>query len=345
VSLFTLETRGGLRAHISDYGGTLVGLEVPDASGAVADVALGFATLDGAPGASYLPGHPYLGALIGRVSNRIAGARFSLDGVDYALAANHGRHQLHGGPAGFDRRVWASQPLLDDAGPVLALTLLSPNGDQGFPGTLLASAVYRVLEPAVLRLELSATSDRPTPVSLTNHAYLNLAGHDAGDVLGHELTLFADAYTPTDEALIPTGEILRVDGTAFDLRTPAPIGERLDAPELRRLLGGGYDTNVVVRGSPGLLRPAARVRDPSRGRVLEVWSTHPGLQVYSGNLLDGTLVGKGGARYARHAGLALEPQGFPNAVNTPHFPSVWLRPGRVARHVIEYRFGAEASAA
>lgn len=340
VSLYRLDTHAGMRALITDYGAALVGLEVPDAAGGRRDVVLGFDAFDGDALGSYRQAQSYFGAVIGRVANRIGRARFRLDGAEHTLAANEGGHQLHGGPEGFDRRLWAAQPVASSEGPALALSLVSPDGDQGFPGTVVATALYRLLEPATLRLELSASCDRPTAVSLSNHSYFNLAGHDAGSVLDHELTVHAEAYTPTDEKLLPTGEIRLVAGSAFDFREPARLGGRMAAPELRHPEGRGYDTNLVLTGGAGGLRLGARLRAPAGGLAMELWTTQPGLQVYSANGFDGSLVGKGGARYARYAGLALEPQGFPNAVNTPHFPQVWLRPGESYRHVIEYRFDA-----
>ncbi len=336
ASLFTLRGRGGMTARISDYGGTLVGLEVPDGRGGRVDVVLGLDLLTGPPGRAYAGEQPYLGALVGRVANRIAGAGFELGGTRYRLPANDGRNHLHGGPAGFHSRLWASQPLSDEEAPGVALSYLSEDGEGGYPGTVRAGATYRLLPGNVLRLELRAVSDAPTPVSLTHHPYFNLAGHDSGAVLGHELALLARYVTPADAELIPTGEVREVDGTAFDFRSPRSLGEAMAGPEA----GGGYDVSFVVDGAAGTLRPAARLREPASGRALEVWTTQPALQLYTGNGLDGTVVGKGGVPYRRHAGVALEAQAYPNAVNTPHFPPVWLRPGEVYRHVVEYRFTA-----
>ena len=336
ATLYTLRGDDGTVARISDDGGRLVALELP-AGGAErsVDVVLGLDRAGGDSAARAVPEQAYLGALIGRVANRIAGARFELDGRTVKLGPNEGRHLLHGGAGGFHARTWAAQPLADGGGPGLALSYLSEDGEEGFPGRVWAGAVYRLLAGPVLRLALWAACDAPTPVSLTHHPYFNLAGHGSGDVLGHELTLFADRYTPTAGDLLPTGEVRQVAGTPFDLRAPRTIGDALDHPGA----AGGYDINVVVAGRPGALRPAARLRDPASGRTLEVWTTQPALQVYTGNGLDGRIVGKGGVRYGRHAGIALEAQAFPNAVNLPHFPPVWLRPGRSYHEVVEYRFG------
>ena len=339
VTLFDLTNDLGMRARILDLGGTLVGLELPTDDAGTVDVVLGYDAVDGERGHAYLSSGGYFGALVGRVANRIAGAAFELDGEHVEVAANDGRNSLHGGSIGFDRRRWRAQSLALPDGPALALSYVSPDLEEGYPGTVHVLALYQLTHRGTLRLELRATTDRPTPVSLTNHSYWNLAGHGAGDVLDHELTLFADVYTPAGPDSVPVGTVLGVDGTPFDFREAKRVGRDLGDPAVTAIRGGGYDTNVVVRGRPGTLRPAARLRDPASGRVLEVWTTQPGLQVYSGNFLDGSHVGKGGAVYDKHAGMALEPQAYPNAVNTPHFPSAVLRPGQIYRQLIEYRFG------
>ncbi|MEJ2359679.1 MAG: galactose mutarotase [Deinococcales bacterium] len=334
ASLYTLRNGAGMVARLSDYGGTLVGLELPTPAGPPVDVVLGFDRLTGAPGEAYAQHQHYLGALIGRVANRIAGAAFELDGRRVVLDPNDGANLLHGGPQGFHTRLWAARALNDPDAPGVAFSYRSEDGEGGFPGTVSAEAVYRLGPGPVLRLELGAVSDALTPVSLTHHPYFNLAGHAAGDVLQHDLTLFAARYTPTHADLVPTGAVREVAGTAFDFRAPKTLGRDLADPAL----GSGYDVNFVVSGAPGTLRPAARLHDALSGRTLEILTTQPGLQLYTGNGLDGSLVGKGGARYGRHAGVALEAQAFPNAVNTPRFPSVWLRPGEMYRQVVEYRF-------
>lgn len=327
VQLYTLTNAHGLVAKLTDWGATLTALQVPDRAGRPADVVLGFDRLE-----PYLEGHPYFGSTVGRVANRIAHARFSLDGRGVQLARNDGEHHLHGGPVGFDRVLWQSEAL-DGA---VRFSHVSPDGDQGYPGRLAVSVTVRLTDDDALVFEYQATTDRPTPVSLTNHAWFNLAGR--GDILGHILWLAADAYTPTGADLIPTGELRSVTGTPLDFTRPAAIGARLAE------LGGepaGYDHNFVVRGGGKGLVLAARVQDPASGLVLEVSTTEPGLQLYTGNHLDGTMTGKGGVVYQRHAGLCLEAQGFPDAVNHPGFPSVVLRPGQTSRQTTVFRFAVE----
>jgi len=334
VSRFTLEGDGGLVARITDYGGILTEMHVPDRRGESRDVVLGFDTL-----APYLGRHPYFGALVGRYANRIAGARFALDGRTYTLAANQGPdfvHHLHGGPAGFDKKVWEAEAAETADGPALKLRLVSPDGDEGYPGTLTIEAVY-TLGGDVLDLAFSATTDRPTVVNLVNHTYWNLAGHDAGDILGHTLRLEADAYTPTDAADIPTGDIVPVAGTPYDFRQEKAIGR--DAA--RTAKRGGYDSNFVLNGKAGELRGAAVLTDPASGRRMEVRTTAPGVQLYTAFKLDG-LAGKGGARYRPSAGLCLETQHFPDSPNRPHFPSTVLRPGETYMHRLVWRFSTDA---
>jgi len=341
ATLFSLLGADGTVARISDDGGRLVALEVPaTGAGGSVDVVLGLGEAGGHPGVEPVPEQAYLGAVIGRVANRIERARFELDGRTVHLEPNEGEHLLHGGAGGFHARTWAAQPLADESEPGLALSYLSESGEEGFPGRVWAGAAYRLRPGPVLRLELWAVSDAVTPVSLTHHPYFNLAGHASGDVLSHELMLLAERYTPVTDDLIPTGEVRSVDGTPFDLRTPQTIGEAMAPP----VAAQGYDINVVVKGRPGTLRRAARLRDPASDRTLEVWTTQPALQVYTGNGLDGGIVGKGGVRYRRHAGIALEAQAFPNAVNLPHVPPVWLQPGRRYCEVIEYRFSVSRQA-
>jgi aldose 1-epimerase len=336
ASLFTLRNRAGMVARLSDYGATLVDLEVPAADGAPVDVVLGFDRLTGPPRGAYAADQPYLGALVGRVANRIAGAAFELDGRAVVLEPNDGPNLLHGGPQGLHSRLFSARPFDDPDVPGVAFSYRSPDGEGGFPGAVAVEAVYRLGPGRMLRLELRAGSDAVTPVSLTHHPYFNLAGHASGDVLRHELTLFARHITPTSADLLPTGEVREVAGTPFDFRAPKALGRDLGDPAL----GGGYDVNFVLAGMPGTLRPVARLRDPASGRLLEVHTTQAGLQLYTGVGTDADLAGKGGARYGPHAGVALEAQAFPNAVNTPGFPQVWLHPGQTYRHVIEYRFAS-----
>jgi aldose 1-epimerase len=336
VDSVTLDNRRGMVVRVLAYGGILQSVEVPDRAGRPANVVLGFADPD-----SYArDNRPYFGALIGRYANRIAGGRFSLDGRDYRLPVNNPPNSLHGGTEGFDKRVWAATEVAGEDGPGLELAYTSPDGEMGYPGTLEVRARYLLGPGNELRIEYQATTDAPTHVNLTNHSYVNLAGEAAGTIEGHLLQLHAGHYTPTDATNIPTGEIAAVAGTPFDFTTPRPIGERIDEDDQQLEFGLGYDHNYVLDPPPAgqSLRPAARVTDPVSGRALEVLTSEPGIQFYSGNQLDGTLVGPGGAAYGRRSGLALETQHFPDTPNQPGFPSTVLRPGQVYRSVTVYRF-------
>jgi aldose 1-epimerase len=339
VRLYTLDNGRGLTARVADYGATLVELHVPDRAGRPADVVLGYDSLE-----PYLARHPYFGSTVGRVANRIAGARFALDGKEYRLAANNGPHHLHGGLRGFDRKVWTARPLPRPDGPALELTLVSPDGEEGYPGTLRARVVYALTRDDELIVQMDATSDAPTIVNLANHTYWNLAGQGSGDVLGHELTIHAARYTPTDATLIPTGAAAPVAGTPFDFTRAAKVGTHIaffKSPEqLARGHGGGYDVNFVVDGTPGELRPAAQLRDPTSGRTMDLWTDAPGVQLYTANGFDGSQRGKRGAAYVRHAGLCLETQVYPDAIHRPEWPSPILRPGQTYRHVMVHKFSA-----
>lgn len=330
VQIYTLTSARRLIARITDYGATITELHVPDRAGRLGDVVLGFDNLP-----QYLRGHPYFGCTVGRVANRIARGRFSLDGVDYALAPNNGPHHLHGGLVGFDKALWRGEPLV---GPAIGVrfTHVSPDGDQGYPGRLEVAVVMSLTEADEFVIDYTATTDRATPINLTNHSYFNLAGE--GDILGHELELAAARYTPTETTLIPTGELREVRGTPFDFTRPTAIGARLD--QLGRT-PNGYDDNFVLdRSAPGLLL-AARVHEPRSGRTLEMRTTEPGVQLYTANYFDGSLAGKRGIAYAPHAGFTLEAQHFPDSVNQPSFPSTILRPGQTYRQTTSYRIGVE----
>lgn len=329
VTLITLTNRNGIVVRVSTLGAAVTEVHVPDRGGEFADVVLGFDRIEG-----YLAHHPHFGVIAGRVANRIAGASFQLGSREFHLPANEGRHTLHGGPAGFDKAVWEAHPAEGPEGPSVCLGLFSPDGDQGFPGNLVVTVCYTLTHSNELRLDYRALADRPTVVNLTNHTYFNLAGR--GDVLNHELFIGAGAFTPTDAELIPTGEIQPVDGTPLDFRTEARVGARL--ADLPSFTGGGYDHNFVLDGAGRLDRLAARLRDPDSGRVLEVYTTQPGLQLYTGNHLDGSITGKYGWRYGKHAGLCLETQHFPDAVHHPAFPSIVLNPGQVYQHTTIWRF-------
>ncbi|MDQ2809027.1 MAG: galactose mutarotase [Chloroflexota bacterium] len=329
---YTLSNGQGLEATIMTYGGILVALRTPDRHGQLADVTLGFDTL-----APYLGDHAYFGALIGRYGNRIAHGTFQLQGQTYHLARNNGPNHLHGGLGGFDKRIWQAQP--DSAGALarLQLTYLSRDGDEGFPGNLQVTVVYTLTADNALRLDYSATTDQATVVNLTNHTYFNLG--DTPDILAHELQIAADYFLPVDATLIPTGELAPVAGTPLDFRRPTAIGARIQTadPQLQRA-AGGYDHTWVLDGPGSSPSHAAQVYDPSSGRVLDVYTTQPGVQFYSGNMLDGTLTGKGGRRYGKHSGLCLETQHFPDSPNQPQFPSTVVAPGATYRQTTLYQF-------
>jgi aldose 1-epimerase len=336
VQRYTLDNGHGVVVRVLTYGGILQAIEVPDRDGRRANVALGFTDLDG-----YVRSNrPYFGALIGRYANRIAGGRFTLDGRTCHLPVNNPPNSLHGGTEGFDKRVWAASDVTDENGVGLELAYTSPDGEMGYPGRLTVRARYRLSPGSELRIDYRATTDAPTHVNLTNHSYFNLAGEAAGTIDDHRLQLRAAHYTPTDATSIPTGEVAPVAGTPFDFTSPRPIGERIDEDHEQLVFGLGYDHNFALDPPPTGqgLRLAARVADPASGRVLEVLTSEPGVQFYSGNQLDGTLVGIGGTAYRRRAGLALETQHFPDTPNQPQFPSTVLRPGQVYQSATSYRF-------
>ena len=319
VIRYTLSRPGGLTLRVLTYGGIVQSLEVPDAHGDVANVVLGFASLH-----EYLASdNTYFGGLIGRFANRLAGGRFSLDDKSYTVDVNAAGNCLHGGRSGFDKRLWHAEPLSDNE---LRLSLTSPDGDQGFPGRLNVEVTYSLLDSGV-RIDYRATTDAPTVVNLTNHSYFNLAGEGSGSVEAHTLVIDADEFTPVNPVLIPTGEVAAVAGTPLDLRRETTIGARLRDPHPQLLAAKGYDHNYVLRGTG--LRRAARLADPATGRVLEVLTDQPGLQLYSGNFLDGSHVGTGRRAYRQGDGLALETQHFPDSPNHPAFPSTVLRPGQL----------------
>jgi aldose 1-epimerase len=340
VHLYTLENQSGFKVVISDFGGIVVRLYAPDRQGKAGDVALGFNTLE-----EYLTKSPYFGCIIGRFGNRIAKGKFSLDGREYTLATNNEPGgipcHLHGGVKGFDKVLWKAEYAVREARPALRLTYVSPDGEEGYPGNLTVEVVYSLTNDNGLRIDYTATTDRATPVNLTNHSYFNLQGEGSGSILGHELTVQASRFTPVDAGLIPTGELAPVTDTPFDFREPRTIGERIGASDEQLRLGLGYDHNFVVEGKAGELRPAAKVRDPMSGRIMEVLTTEPGIQFYSGNFLDGSAVGKSGVPYAYRTGFALETQHFPDSVNQPTFPNTILRPGETYRSTTVYRFSAK----
>jgi aldose 1-epimerase len=327
VELYTLTNAKGSEARIMTYGGVVVSLKIPDRSGGFGDVVAGFDNLEG-----YLTPPPYFGAIIGRYGNRIGGGRFSLGGMEYQLAKNDGANHLHGGVRGFDKRVWSAKPLSPQS---LELSYLSKDGEEGYPGNLSATVTYTLTDAHELRIEYSATTDKETVVNLTNHSYFNLAGE--GDILGHQVLIHADRFTPVDKGLIPTGELKSVAGTPFDFQMAKTIGERIEQKDEQLILGRGYDHNWVLNRAGSGLETAAKVTDPKSGRVMEVLTTEPGLQFYTGNFLDGTLKGKGRV-YTRRSAFCMETQHFPDSPNKPAFPSTVLKPGDTYRTTTVYRF-------
>ena len=338
IDIFTLQ-EGAMKVRVMNYGARVVSLEVPDRSGKVADVVLGFDSL-----APYLAKNPYFGAVVGRYANRIGHATFVLDGKRYELPKNNGDNSLHGGTQGFDSRVWTAHVIPNG----VEFTLVSKNDDQGYPGTLTARVRY-TLTARTLQIEYFAATDADTVLNLTNHSYFNLAGEGQGNVLDQVVTIFADRYTPINAGLIPTGEFAPVAGTPFDFRKPTPIGKRIDEDNEQLRFGHGYDENFVLNqtggdgkdGGNSALHEAARAVDPKSGRVLVVETTQPGVQFYSGNQLDGTMHGKHGHVYEKHAAFCLETQHFPDSPNQPEFPSTELKPGQTFHSITQYHFSTE----
>lgn len=344
VELFTLAGASGVRVRILTLGGIIVSLHAPDRDGALDDVVLGYDSLAGYTD----PRTPYFGAIVGRYANRIAGGRFTLDGEEHRLAITDPPNALHGGVKGFDKVCWKWEVLPAARGDAVRLRYTSADGEEGYPGTVRVEVVYTLDDEGTLAIDYRASTDKATPLNLTQHSYFNLGGHASGDVLGHELTLRAGRFTPVDPTRIPTGELAPVGGTPFDFRGGQTIGSRIGEPHPQLLVGGGYDHNFVLDDAPGGMTgvapgtapaPAARLHDPRTGRTLDVATTEPGLQLYTGNALDGTLHGKGGHRYGRRAGVCLETQHFPDSPNHPEFPSTILRPGGDFRSRTTFTFG------
>jgi aldose 1-epimerase len=338
VRAFTMTNSRGVEVRVLDYGGIIQSIRTPDRAGALADIVLGFDDVQG-----YVKSSPYFGALTGRYANRIAKGRFQLDGKAYTLAVNNGPNALHGGIKGFDKVIWSVEPHGDSAGVRLVLRYTSPDGEEGYPGTLRATVTYTLTHANQLVLDYEATTDKPTIVNLTNHSYFNLHGEGSGTILDHVLTLNADRYTPIDSTSIPTGELPPVAGTPFDFRKPTAIGARIDQPDRQLKNGRGYDHNFVLSrpsGATGLVH-AAHVVDPSSGRTLDVETTEPGVQFYTGNFLDGSFAGKKGHVYQRRTGFCLETQHFPDSPNKPQFPSTVLRPGQTYHSRTQFTFGVQ----
>jgi aldose 1-epimerase len=327
VELYTLNNSRGLRARIMTYGAIVVSLEVTDRDGNLADITLGYDSLAG-----YLEATPYFGAVVGRYGNRIAKGKFALDRVEHTLAANNGENHLHGGLKGFDKVVWTAEPVREEDAVGIKLSYLSPDGEEGYPGNLACVVTYWITEDNELKITYEAATDKATPLNLTHHSYFNLAGQGRGDILGHELRLDADRYTPVDEGLIPTGELRPVAGTPFDFTSYHTIGARIAQ------VPGGYDHNFVLRSGGGDLEPAAQVYEPTSGRFMEIFTTEPGIQFYTGNFLDGSITGKVERVYRKHYGFCLETQHFPDSPNQPDFPSTILRPGESYQTLTIYRF-------
>jgi aldose 1-epimerase len=333
VELYTLTNAGGASVSIMNYGGTVVSLKVPDKSGAMGDVVLGFDTFDPYPTQS-----PYFGALIGRYGNRIGHGRFKLDGVEYKLPKNNGDNTLHGGVRGFDKRIWTVKDVSNGGVPAIELNYLSKDGEEGFPGNLNATVTYTWTDAKELKLDYVATTDKDTVVNLTNHTYFNLAGEGQGDILAHEVMIDADRFTPVDAGLIPTGELKPVERTPFDFRKPTAIGARINDNDQQLKYGKGYDHNWVLNHGATTPVLAARITDPKTGRVMEVLTVEPGLQFYTGNFLDGTIKGKGGKTYVQRGAFCMETQHFPDSPNKPSFPSTELKPGAKYQTSTIYRF-------
>jgi aldose 1-epimerase len=334
VEIYTLRNINGMEARIMTYGGAVVSLKVPDKNGKFGDVVLGYDSLGG-----YLTNSPFFGALIGRYGNRIANGKFTLDGQTYTLATNNPPNHLHGGVKGFDKVVWKAKPVGTFYGDGLELDYVSKDGEEGYPGNLTVKAVYVVTEKNELVIQFTATTDKDTVCNLTHHSYFNLAGK--GDVLNHVVQIYADKMTPVDNTLIPTGELRPVEGTPFDFRKPTTIGARINDADKQLKFANGYDHNWVFDKRLGEFQRAANVYEPTTGRKMEVWTSAPGMQFYSGNFLDGTIKGKGGQVYKFRDGFCMEPQNFPDSPNHPAFPSTELKPGGFYKNTIIYRFSTE----
>ncbi|MGW3939522.1 aldose epimerase family protein [Streptomyces phaeochromogenes] len=333
VHRWSLEN-GGTRLKVLSYGGAVQSLELPDRHGRYANVSLGLGTIE-----EYEASSPYFGAVIGRYGNRIAGGRFTLDGEDHQLPVNDGGNNLHGGPDGFDKHVWAVEEFTSGSDVGLVLRRTSPDGEMGYPGTLTTKVTYTLTGNGDWRIDYEATTDRATVVNLTNHVYWNLAGESGGSVHDHELAVAASRFTPVDASLVPTGELAEVAGTAFDFRTPKTVGEDLGRPDRQLLHTKGFDHNLVLdKGLTEQPEHFATLREPVSGRILSIATTEPGVQFYSGNFLDGALVGPGGRAYGPGSALCLETQHFPDSPNRPEFPSTVLRPGETYRSTTVHSF-------
>ncbi len=336
VDRYTLSNANGMKVQITNYGGIVTSILVPDRNGKLADVVLGYDNLDG-----YLKNNPYFGCIVGRYGNRIARGKFKIDGKEYSLATNNGPNHLHGGIKGFDKVVWTAKEIRGQQTVGLELSYLSKDGEEGYPGNLAVTVAYTLTNDNALRIDYQATTDQPTICNLTNHSYFNLKDAGATPILDHELLLDADYITPVDSTLIPTGKLQPVAGTPFDFKTPTAIGARIDAADEQIRFGRGYDHNFVLNGQPGKLRLVGRLSEPASGRVLEVYTTEPGIQFYSGNFLDGSITGKNGTVYQFRHGLCLETQHYPDSPNQPNFPTTVLKPGEKYQTTTIYKFSIQ----
>ena len=336
VDLYTLSNDNGTEIKITNYGGIVVSLIVMDRNGNPEDVVLGYDNLD-----EYIKNNPYFGSIVGRFGNRIARGKFTLNGVEYTLAQNDGENHLHGGIRGFDKVVWRAEEVKNDDYRGLSLTYVSKDGEEGYPGNLSVKVIYTLTNNNELKIEYFAETDKATVINLTHHSYFNLAVAGSGNILGHEMMINADRFTPIDETLIPTGELQSVKNTPMDFIQPVTIGSRIEQDYEQLILGKGYDHNWVLNNPDGSLTLAARVYEPVSGRVMEVYTTEPGIQFYSGNFLDGTITGKEGKVYIKRDGFCLETQHFPDSANKPHFPSTVLKPGETYKQITIYKFSAK----
>jgi aldose 1-epimerase len=336
VDLYTLTNSEGMEVRAMTYGGIIVSLRVPDKTGKFDDVVLGHDSLDG-----YLVNPPYFGVIVGRYANRIGNATFTLDGVKYTLAKNNGPNSLHGGVSGFNKQVWEAKTIKDPTGVGVTFSYTSKDGEEGYPGNLKVEVTYVLTDENQLVIDYEATTDKATQLNLSQHSYFNLAGEGSGDILGHHLTLNADRFTPVDKTLIPTGEIRSVQGTPLDFTKPTAIGARINDDYEQLVVGRGYDHNFVINRKDDSPTLAARVHEPTSGRVLEVFTTEPAVQFYSGNFLDGTIAGKHGHVYKQRNGFCLETQHYPDSPNHPDFPSTILRPGATFHSQTIFKFSAE----
>ena len=333
VDLYSLTNDNGMTVKITNYGGIVTSILVPDENGNLGDVVLGYDNLDG-----YLKNNPYFGCIIGRYGNRIARGKFTLNGTSYTLATNNEPNHLHGGIKGFDKVVWAAKEVKGEDTVGLELTYLSKDGEEGYPGNLSVNVSYTLTNDNALQIDYQASTDQPTIVNLTNHSYFNLKDAGASPILDHELMLDADYFTPVDSTLIPTGKLRAVAGTPFDFKNPTKIGARIGADDEQIKFGLGYDHNFVLNGNAGELKLAGKLIESTTGRVVEVWTTEPGIQFYSGNFLDGSITGKNGTVYSYRHGLCLETQHFPDSPNQPNFPSTVLNPGEKYQTTTIYKF-------